>query len=91
MPTAPPLVATVAEAAKILRLSEGTVRDLIAAGRLGRVPHVGRRTLLAGVELERFAAAGLLVTATRCGVCDAPLDADGCPQHPHIRRLERAS
>jgi excisionase family DNA binding protein len=55
----PRLAFTVKEAAEILGLGEHTVYDLVAAGRLTKVPYVGNRVLIARVELERFAAQGL--------------------------------
>jgi len=44
----------VVEAADLLDLSEASVRRLIAAGHLARVPHTDR-VLIARAELDRFA------------------------------------
>lgn len=45
-------------AAECLDVSENTVRRWLADGRLKAVPNTGRRTLVARVECERFAAGG---------------------------------
>lgn len=51
---------SVTEAAELLSLSPTEIRRLVAAGLLGRVPHCGKRVLIAHAELVRFAAAGVL-------------------------------
>ena len=68
------LAFTVDEAADLLGWSRDGVYDAIAAGHLARVPHTGRRVLIARIELERFAAEGLqpAVAATTSG---SPLSA----------------
>ena len=48
------LALSVPEAAAMLGLSEPSVRRLVDAGRLARVPHTGNRVLIARTELERF-------------------------------------
>jgi excisionase family DNA binding protein len=54
---------SVPEAAELLSVSQSEVRRLVNAGLLGRVPHCGKRVLIAHAELERFAAAGVLPVA----------------------------
>lgn len=51
------------EAAETLSLSVTEVRRLVGAGLIGRIPHCGKRVLIAHAELERFAAAGVLLPA----------------------------
>lgn len=51
---------SVPEAAEMLSLSPSEVRRLVGAGLLGRIPHTGKRVLIARAELERFASAGVL-------------------------------
>lgn len=51
---------SVPDAAELLSVSPSEVRRLIADGLLGRVPHCGKRVLIAHAELERFASAGIL-------------------------------
>jgi len=51
---------SVVDAADQLSLSESEVRRLIRDGLLGRIPHTGKRVLIAHAELVRFAAAGVL-------------------------------
>lgn len=58
---------TVAEAAEILGWSRDGVYDAIEQGHLARIPHTGRRVLVARVELERFAALGLQDASTPAG------------------------
>lgn len=55
------LAFTVAEAAQVLSWSTDGIYDALAAGHLRKIPNTGRRVLIAAVELERFAAQGLLV------------------------------
>lgn len=51
---------SVPEAADMLSVSASEVRRLVSAGLLGRIPHTGKRVLIAHAELERFASAGVL-------------------------------
>lgn len=44
----------------MLSVSPSEVRRLVSARLLGRIPHTGKRVLIAHAELERFAAAGIL-------------------------------
>lgn len=53
------LAFSVDEAADVLGLSTWSVYRLVERGDLGRIPHTGRRVLIARIELERFAASGL--------------------------------
>lgn len=48
------------DAAEMLGVSDHTVREWVRLGRLGRIPHTGRRVLIARRELERFVAQGVL-------------------------------
>lgn len=50
---------SVEEAAESLGVSAWTVYRLVENGHLARIPHMGRRVLIARIELERFAAQGL--------------------------------
>lgn len=54
---------SVPEAAEMLSLSASEVRRLVNAGLLGRIPHCGKRVLIAHAELLRFASAGVLEAA----------------------------
>lgn len=54
---------SVPEAAELLSVSQSEVRRLVNDGLLGRVPHCGKRVLIAHAELERFTAAGVLPVA----------------------------
>lgn len=51
---------SVTDAAELLSVSPSEVRRLVNSGLLGRVPHCGKRVLIAHAELERFASAGVL-------------------------------
>lgn len=53
------LVYSAAEAADVLRVSKWQLYRWVDEGVLARIPHTGRRVLIARVELERFAGAGL--------------------------------
>ena len=57
------LAFTARESGAILGVSEWMVYRLIDAGDLSKVPHLGKRVLVARVELERFAAQGLRVAS----------------------------
>lgn len=48
------------EAGAILGVSAWTVYRLVERGDLAKVPHLGKRVLIAGRELERFAAQGVM-------------------------------
>jgi excisionase family DNA binding protein len=54
------LAFSVAESAEILGCSENHVYRMVDAGHLARIPHMGRRVLIARIELERFTAQGRL-------------------------------
>jgi excisionase family DNA binding protein len=43
----------VPEVAEMFGISDGHIRNLVKAGTLQRVPHLGRRVLIAHTELER--------------------------------------
>lgn len=47
------------ESAEILGVSEWTVYKLVERGDLAKVPHMGKRVLIARAELERFALQGV--------------------------------
>ena len=47
------------EAADLLGISEWTVYRLVSEGELAKVPYMGKRVVIARVELERFAAQGV--------------------------------
>lgn len=47
------------EAADLLGVSEWTVYRLVDSGDLAKVPYMGRRIVIARLELERFAAEGV--------------------------------
>lgn len=55
----PRLSYSVSEAAQVIGVSGWTVRQWIAQGVLGRIPHTGR-VRIAVVEVERFVAMGVL-------------------------------
>lgn len=52
------------ESADILGISEWSVYRLVERGDLAKVPHLGKRVLIARVELERFAAEGIKQVAS---------------------------
>jgi len=47
---------TLAEAATAIGLSRQTIRNLIEAGKLAKVPGTGRRVLIPRLEVERYQA-----------------------------------
>lgn len=47
------------EAGELLGLSDWTIYKLVESGELAKIPHVGKRVLIARAELERFAALGV--------------------------------
>lgn len=53
-----------AESGHILGVSEWTIYKLVERGDLARIPHVGKRVLIARAELERFAAEGVKAAAS---------------------------
>lgn len=55
-----PLAVSAEEAGRALGLSRWHVYRLIDAGVLRKLPHTGRRVLVARAELERFAALGVM-------------------------------
>jgi len=57
-----PLVYTVPAAARALRVSPDTVRDLIADGLLPTVPHMGRRHLIPRRALVAFVESAITDT-----------------------------
>jgi len=57
------LAYSVTDAADLLSISPTEVRRLVRDGLLGKVPHCGKRVLIAHAELERFTAAGVLPEA----------------------------
>lgn len=52
-----------AEAGEILGVSDWTIYRLVDSGELAKIPHVGKRVLIARAELERFAALGVKVAS----------------------------
>jgi excisionase family DNA binding protein len=54
------LAYSVTDAAELLSISPTEVRRLVRDGLLGKVPHCGKRVLIAHAELERFTSAGVL-------------------------------
>lgn len=56
------LVYSVAEAAELLAVSEWTVYRLVERGHLEKMPHYGKSVRIAGLELRRFAAQGVMPT-----------------------------
>ena len=52
------------EAADLLGVSDWTVYRLVDAGDLAKVPHLGKRVLIAKAELERFAQQGVMREAS---------------------------
>lgn len=57
------LAYSIHEAAELLSISSSEIRRLIDDGLLGKVPHCGRRVLIAHAELERFVGGGVLKEA----------------------------
>lgn len=53
-PKAAALTYDVAQAAELIGCSERKVRDLVYAGHLARVPHVGKRILIPKAEVQRL-------------------------------------
>lgn len=53
------LAFSVAEAAEILGVSVWTIYRLVDSEALAKVPHMGKRVVIARYELERFAAQGV--------------------------------
>jgi len=53
--TLAPIAVGVPQAAVLLDISESQVRELVHAGLLARVPHLGRRLVISVDELHRFA------------------------------------
>lgn len=47
---------TLPEAAQAIDLSRQTIRNLIEAGKLAKVPGTGRRVLIPRIEVERYQA-----------------------------------
>lgn len=50
---------TPVQAGEALGVSDWTIRRLIKAGLLKRIPHLGDRVLIARAEIERFANQGV--------------------------------
>jgi excisionase family DNA binding protein len=55
--TAPPLLASVAESARLLSVSEKYIRALMAEGKLATI-RLGRRTMVRRDEVEALAVSG---------------------------------
>lgn len=53
------LAFSVGEAADMIGVSAWTIYRLVEAGDLTKLPHLGKRVLIARVELERFVAEGV--------------------------------
>lgn len=51
------------EAADLLCISEWSIYRLVQDGDLEKVPYMGKRVVIARVELERFAAQGVKASA----------------------------
>lgn len=52
------------EAGALLGVSEWTIYRLVDSGELAKVPHLGKRVLIARAELERFASEGVKAAAS---------------------------
>lgn len=53
------LAYTTTEAGELSGLSKWTIYRLVEAGHLAKLPHTGRRVLIAKAELERFVSQGV--------------------------------
>jgi excisionase family DNA binding protein len=58
------LAFSAAEAAEVIGVSEWTIYRLVERGDLSKLPHLGKRVLIARLELERFAREGVKAEAS---------------------------
>lgn len=52
------------EAGEIIGVSRWTIYRLIESGHLAKLPHLGKKVRIAGVEIQRFASLGVQHEAT---------------------------